>query len=406
MSLIEFRDRFEEKIHGFLWKQWSALGVAGTAAGEARWILDPEALLLFTLESARSEPRLFDEVLDWLVKNGERIDVQRLRNLADEDKEYPVALLNAVASMLAEHETSAKWSRLARFVPDPAAKRVPLIQLRSDAAMPKLRSHDPHFERAGFLRSPFEAREMSQPIAMQAGPCARFRLRAFFGIGIRAEAVLYLLTHPESHADDVARAIGYSFPGVQQVLREMGESGLVQARRAGREKRYWVEKERWSEFLDLKFVDTQQLAIRSEAARRLIRSGAEEKARELSLPELEVRRRAAEELLKREEAPEQLTPMELEARRQAALQLLRPEVAWINWSRLYRGLARILRQFRQPDSDRASEYVQSSEFARTAESAKNDLEASESGFHLPSHEGGSLDAHVMALQRALDRLVE
>lgn len=397
MSLIEFRDRFEEKIHGFLWRQWSALGVAGTAAGEDRWILDPEALLLFTLESARSEPRLFDEVLDWLLKNGDRIDVQRLGNLREEDNDYPKPLLDGVALMLAEHETSAKWSRMARFVPDPAAHKVPLIQLRTGAPMPNLRSHDPHFEKAGLLRSRFEARGLSQPIPMQAGPCIRFRLRAFFGIGIRAEALLYLLTHPESHADDVARSIGYSIPGVQQVLREMEESGLIHARRAGREKRYWAEKERWSEFLELRFVDTQELAARSEAARRLMTSETEKGARETSTLELEARRRAAE-------APPQ--PTEPGLRRLAAQRLMRPEVAWVNWSRLYRGLARILRHFRQSGWEKLSDYMRSSEFVRTVESAKDDLEGAERGFYLPPQDGGSLNAHVLALLHALDWLLD
>lgn len=380
MSLIEFRDRFEEKIHGFLWRQWSTLGVAGSAAGEDRWILDPEALLLFTLESARSEPRLFDEVLDWLLKNGGRIDVQRLGNLKDEDKDYPKPLLDGVALMLAEHETSAKWNRLARFVPDPTVEKAPLIQLRTRASMPPLRSLDPHFEKAGLLRSPFEARGLSQPIPMQAGPCVRFRLRAFFGIGIRAEALLYLLTHPESHADDVARAIGYSIPGVQQVLREMGESGLIHARRAGREKRYWAEKERWSEFLDLRFVDTQQLAARSDAARRPLTSETVA------------------------EGPMQ--PTEPGLRRPAAQRLMRPEVAWINWSRLYRGLARILRHFRQSGWEQLSDYLRSSEFVRVVESARDDLEGAERGFYLPPQEGGSLDAHVHDLEHALEWLVD
>jgi DNA-binding transcriptional regulator GbsR (MarR family) len=272
--------------------------------------------------------------------------------------------------------------------------------------MPHLRSHDPYFDKAGLLRSPFKARGLSKPIPMQAAPCVRFRLRAFFGIGIRSEAVIYLLTHPETHADDVARAIGYSLPGVQQVLREMSECGLVHARRVGREKRYWLEKERWSEFLDLRFVDTQQLAPRGEAARRLLQSGTGENARELAALDREARRRAAEELLKREEAPVQLTPMEQEARRRAALELLRPEIAWINWARLYRGLVQVLRFLGKTDLENMSEYVRSSEFARTAELAKDDLEASEKGIHLPSQEGGALDTHVLALQHALEWMVE
>ena len=44
----------------------------------------PGAMLLFTLEMGRYEPRLFDEVLDWLVINGRWIDLQRLRGILHE----------------------------------------------------------------------------------------------------------------------------------------------------------------------------------------------------------------------------------------------------------------------------------------------------------------------------------
>jgi hypothetical protein len=46
------------------------------------WSQDIEALLLLTFEVARADPRLFDEVLDWLVTNEHLISVRRLRTLA------------------------------------------------------------------------------------------------------------------------------------------------------------------------------------------------------------------------------------------------------------------------------------------------------------------------------------
>ena len=52
------------------------MGVLATAERRYRWAADPEALLLLTFEVGREEPRLFAEVLDWLVKN-ERL-IQRM----------------------------------------------------------------------------------------------------------------------------------------------------------------------------------------------------------------------------------------------------------------------------------------------------------------------------------------
>ena len=101
-----------------------------------------------------------------------------------------------------------------------------------------------------------------------------------------------------------------------------------------------------------------------------------------------------------------MQPIEPGWRRLAAQRLMKPEVAWINWSRLYRGLARILRHFRQSGWEKLSDYLRSSEFVRIVESAKDDLEGAERGFYLPPQEGGSLDAHVHDLEHALEWLVD
>ena len=65
-SLTGFREKYQELLLSFLWRQWSALGVAGQTRSEDDWISDPEGLLLFTCTLGRRDPRPYDEVLDWL----------------------------------------------------------------------------------------------------------------------------------------------------------------------------------------------------------------------------------------------------------------------------------------------------------------------------------------------------
>src|SRR5580692_7384971 len=81
MLLKDFREALLDRLLMFLWRQWSALGVLGASATEEEWIIDPEPLLVFSLELARYEPRLFDEILAWLVVNGELLDTARLRRI-------------------------------------------------------------------------------------------------------------------------------------------------------------------------------------------------------------------------------------------------------------------------------------------------------------------------------------
>jgi hypothetical protein len=69
-SLTTYRDEYRELLLDLLWRQWSTLGVAGHGSAEQERIIDPEALLLLTCTAARCDPRLFDEVIDWLQANG------------------------------------------------------------------------------------------------------------------------------------------------------------------------------------------------------------------------------------------------------------------------------------------------------------------------------------------------
>lgn len=64
MKAERLRDEVAGALQDLAWDQWSQLGVSAAAPKrrEERAV-DPEALLLLTLEVGRGVPRLFDEVL-------------------------------------------------------------------------------------------------------------------------------------------------------------------------------------------------------------------------------------------------------------------------------------------------------------------------------------------------------
>ena len=63
------------------WGEWSQMGLSGRRGASDKQAMDPEALLLFTIEVARLDPRPFDETLDWLATNGTLLSLTRLRHL-------------------------------------------------------------------------------------------------------------------------------------------------------------------------------------------------------------------------------------------------------------------------------------------------------------------------------------
>src|ERR1700744_3341131 len=97
MQISETRDRVSQGLLDFAWRQWAQVGVSATVEGADRWAVDPEALIVFTIGIGRRDPRLFDEMLDWMAVNHELRSTQRLRNLA---RRFPVpsALVAAVTA--------------------------------------------------------------------------------------------------------------------------------------------------------------------------------------------------------------------------------------------------------------------------------------------------------------------
>lgn len=259
MSQKNFKDIFFDNVIDFLWRQWSALGVLGESVAKENWTIDPEALIVFTLVMARYEPRLFDEVMDWLVKNGQWVDMQRLRGILRKRDDNTRRLIGAVSEFLSLQGQERKWKNLADFY----LKNIPqsheiLFKEKEPQTVEMLRipEKDSSFAKYGYDRNPLKPLGKSREISPTAGPTIRFMLRALFGVGSRAECILYLLTHDGGHPSELASAIGISTRGAQDALIELAKSGLVLTRSRGKRKiEYWLSQERWWEFLSRGSLD-------------------------------------------------------------------------------------------------------------------------------------------------------
>jgi len=253
MSRISFRDFYLDNILTFLWRQWSALGVAGGARAEEKWVIDPEALLIFSLRITRYEPRLFDEILDWLVLNGKRIDIQRLRGILRRKDAITKCLISTVAFYVSkESKTNGrKWRTLSSLNRKKSGAQDEMLFItKKGEPYPQVRHKSAVFKEYGFIREDFPLRAMTKPVSVNTQSNIRFLLRSLFGIGSRAECILYLLTHEAGHPNEIAAAIGVSTRAAQDTLIELAESGLVLTRIKGKRKiEYWLSQERWWEFL-------------------------------------------------------------------------------------------------------------------------------------------------------------
>jgi hypothetical protein len=239
------KEFFREGLLALLWQQWSALGVAGSPKPDADWCVDLEALVLITTTQGRSDPRLFDEMLDWLWGNAQWVNVQRLRNIR---KRLPLGderVLAAVADWLGQRAALSKWKPLAAARSPAPANPCRLFSAQDGSPEPMVGNPEPTFLRHGFIRHPIHRRELSQTPNPRFAATLPWKLRSLFGVQARCDFLLWLLTHESGHPAEIARATYYFPRTAEDTLKEMAASGLVHTARPGREKRYWLKPEDW-----------------------------------------------------------------------------------------------------------------------------------------------------------------
>jgi len=248
MSLNGLRSSLNEDLLRFLWRQWSQLGVAGDAEYRDSWIIDPEALLLFTLEMGRCDPRLFDEVIDWTVRNGRWISLQRLKNLAESADDEVKRTLAAFASVVDSHDAKRRWRSVSHY-PDPVADHDTLFFMDVNGTpLPMIGEPDRHFAGLGFVRPKAVLRGLSMPVPMEPPTNLLFKLRSLFGLAPRAEIAAYLMTHSNGRASVISRSTVYSHPPVHDALGELTSSGLIYAQGRGL---FSIDVDRWQRFLEV-----------------------------------------------------------------------------------------------------------------------------------------------------------
>jgi hypothetical protein len=245
MQISALRKNVRARLIEFAWSQWTQLGVSGEVTRRDRWAADPEALLLTSLEIARSEPRLFDELLDWLVENGRLLSVQRLRNLYLDDDDLRLG------------EAALAWaalnSPLLRFLPRAPKKGTYEEELLFRTSTRRPRDMDRTFRDFGFVKAVTRPSHKSRPPDPSLSIAFAFRLRQLFGSGSRAEVVRFLLTTPAQDvpAQLVADSAAFAKRNVYDSLESFVAAGVASAFSRGGERRYGVDKARWAALFGL-----------------------------------------------------------------------------------------------------------------------------------------------------------
>jgi hypothetical protein len=243
MSISELRDEVQAALANFLWDEWGQMGVAADTKRRDTWATDPEALLLLTFEVGRGEPRLFDEVLDWMLVNEGLLSVQRLRNLIvdDEDRRLVEAALGWLGQNLRRARLGARSS-------SPKTEGQPQPFFRDSVL--QVPDPDPAFLAQGFLKPQVAPSGKSQAPSVALPINFAFRLRSLLGVSVRAEVARVLVTTdaPWMNAQALAASTAYTKRNVQEAVSSLAAAGFVDSVMVGNENRYEMNAQ-WAEFL-------------------------------------------------------------------------------------------------------------------------------------------------------------
>jgi hypothetical protein len=242
MEVSALSHRLRDQLVAFAWDEWAQMGLLATPHRRSPWAQDPEALIIFTLEVARAEPRLFDELLDWMLVNEPLLSVRRLRAMCiDEvDRSLTAATLAWLADQRPRARLGTRTEKTAR------STLQPLFQSEIQVGEP-----DEDFASAGWSRPPLSPSHKSQQPDPMAPINLAFRLRQILGVGIRAEVVRILLTTeaPWVNAQTLARSAGYAKRNVHDALAGLSAAGVVTVFTVGAEQRYVADRSAWAALL-------------------------------------------------------------------------------------------------------------------------------------------------------------
>jgi len=255
MSLISYRSTFLERVLDLLWRQWSSLGIAGSADDWRGGLIDPEALVLTTCSFGRYDARLFDAMLEWTAINGRYINIQRCKRIQANHALAEDAVFRAFAATAETSASSAKWAKIhktpstPRISPSSSPSPQPMFILKDGHPMPVVGSADPTFAQFGLLRDRYEPRGVAQSFRPDLPANLLLRLRAMFGVNARCEIIAYLLVNRSGSPREISRRTHYYPATIANALAEMRDSGFVISRSVGRRRVHRLVSQTWNPLL-------------------------------------------------------------------------------------------------------------------------------------------------------------
>ncbi len=240
LSLKEFKERFVNDLLEIHWRHWPAAGVSSHVQSEGYWTVDLEAMIVSTLAIGLHDSRLLSASLEWLIKNGQWVNLYRLKRIVKVFLETspgangPVLTPGVFTLMTDTHNKFAQKT---------------IFSKGSD-------THDPesvNVKKYEEIFSVFQIKGVVTEPKVQQPPLLQLLLRSIFGVDARVEVLIYLLLNPGGNSNSIAREVFYDQKNVYRILGKWAKAGVVTKVAGKKIGDYYLEREsEWLNVLGLK----------------------------------------------------------------------------------------------------------------------------------------------------------
>jgi len=214
ISLREFKEKFYNVLVDIHWKHWTALGVTSHVKPEKTRIIDLEPLIISTLTIGLQDKRLLSSSIEWLIKNGEWINLSRLKRI-----------IKAFLVQLPGLRGPTFYPEILELFVDTYNKNA-----RYKIKFGKINSYKEEenvIQEYKHFFNNFKMRYVATGPKLQIPSLIQLLLRNVFGVDARTEILIYLLANESGNSNSIAKEIYYNQKNVYTVLERWYHAQMV-----------------------------------------------------------------------------------------------------------------------------------------------------------------------------------
>ena len=214
ISLKEFKEKFYSDLLEIHWRHWTTLGVASHVKPERRWIIDLEPLTLSTLMIGFRDKRLLSSSIEWLIKNGEWMNLSRLKRIMRVFTERvpglkaPLLIPEILELFIdAYNKTARNKITFGKF--DSYGSEENVVN-----------------EYKSFFNT-FKVRNVTTELKLQHPSLIQLLSRNIFGVDAHTEILIYLLANASGNSNSIAKEMLHNQKNVYTILERWSRAQMV-----------------------------------------------------------------------------------------------------------------------------------------------------------------------------------